>query len=324
MAEWFTKLAKDAMELADGITDSIAEQAKSAQADILKEQEKMKAEVEAQKKVMTPSSLLPWETEDESRAILSQDLMEQILAISLNEKNFTVAPPGVGKLEFDFQAFVPTIMRLLQLDTNLAKAHAKLSPKMNEESFWRNYNYRVQYLRAKIGIVDNHNVSVEELLRDDIIFKPDIETDTEISFESTSPKSGQSPKAANEGSTSGVGLSLLGLTGGLTGGLTESLTESFSGFTSKSTTSTAPIPADEPTSPEQKEEPVSPPPESADMKAKREKQEAYEAKMKKEADLAAEVSCKLCYLGHFISIAYHILLTFFLHSSYITSYEGTK
>jgi hypothetical protein len=211
MAEWFSKLAKDAMTLADGITDTITEQAKSAQADILKEQERMKAEVDAQRKVMTPSSLLPWETGDETRAILSQDLMEQILSLPLNDKNFTVPPPEVDTLPFSFEAFVPTIMRLLQLDTNLARVHAKLSPKMNEELFWRYYHYRVEFLRAKVGILDDHDISVDALLRGDVIYKPDIETDAEIPLESSRLLTPESVTPQNKSDFNSSGLSLLGL-----------------------------------------------------------------------------------------------------------------
>ena len=68
--------------------------------------------------------------------------------------NFTAPPPGQ---EFDAEPFdmnqsVPIIMRLLEIDGNLARMHAKLSPKMDETSFWRNYFLRVAYLRAADGM----------------------------------------------------------------------------------------------------------------------------------------------------------------------------
>ncbi len=43
-------------------------------------------------------------------------------------------------------------MKLLEIDSNLARIHAKLSPKMNEEDFWFNYYCRIVYLRACSGI----------------------------------------------------------------------------------------------------------------------------------------------------------------------------
>ena len=38
------------------------------------------------------------------------------------------------------------------MDSNLAAVHAKLSSRMSEIEFWRNYYLRVQYLRARIGM----------------------------------------------------------------------------------------------------------------------------------------------------------------------------
>jgi hypothetical protein len=87
-------------------------------------------------------------------AILSQDLMEQVMSLSLCDENFTSAPESatLTALKFDFESFVPVIMRLLELDSNLAAVHAKLSPHMDEMFLWRNYYLRVQYLRARIGM----------------------------------------------------------------------------------------------------------------------------------------------------------------------------
>jgi hypothetical protein len=99
---------------------------------------------------------LPWETEDEDKAILSQSLMEKIFALAFADENFTNSPEFSeelqGKLTFVFNDYVPIIMRLLEIDTNLAAKHAKISPLMNEELFWRNYYLRVQYLRAVVGM----------------------------------------------------------------------------------------------------------------------------------------------------------------------------
>lgn len=104
------------------------------------------------------SLLMPWETNCEVNSILSQDLMEQILALSQHEANFT-KPPASDLLasnpaiEFDFQACIPIIMRMLEVDLNLSRLHAKLIPTMKfEETFWLNYFLRILYLRCCIGI----------------------------------------------------------------------------------------------------------------------------------------------------------------------------
>jgi hypothetical protein len=66
-----------------------------------------------------------------------------------------MVPPSHHKFleePFDMNQSVPVILRLLEIDGNLARMHAKLSPKMDETSFWRNYFLRVAYLRAAAGI----------------------------------------------------------------------------------------------------------------------------------------------------------------------------
>ena len=119
------------------------------------------------------SLLLPWETDDESKAILSQALMEDILSLSLADMNFTEIPPDdiLSLIEFDFEQFIAIALRLLKLDSNLARMHAKLSPRMKEELFWQLYHFRIMFLRVKIGF-DNNDVIQRYLGREnEIIFK---------------------------------------------------------------------------------------------------------------------------------------------------------
>ena len=80
--------------------------------------------------------------------------MERVLNLSMAEANFTEEPKLLAKVEldFDFQTFVPVALKLMQLDPNLARMHARLMPRMEEETFWRNYYYRIQYLRARVGL----------------------------------------------------------------------------------------------------------------------------------------------------------------------------
>mgnify|MGYP003982989881 CR=1 FL=1 len=76
------------------------------------------------------------------------------MSLPLCDENFTTVPESavLNKLEFDFESFVPVIMRLLELDSNLARVHAKLTPHMDETLLWRNYYLRVHNLRARIGM----------------------------------------------------------------------------------------------------------------------------------------------------------------------------
>ncbi len=152
---WFSNLANQAIQFADSLADNIVAEANKAQNEIVAEQNKIRKEEEKKKLNLNSESIsLPWETQDESRSIISQDLMERILSLSLSENNFIQPSIRFDKSEFDFNQFVPIAMRLLALDANLARVHAKLMPKMNEEDFWRHYYFRIKYLRAKLNIDD--------------------------------------------------------------------------------------------------------------------------------------------------------------------------
>jgi hypothetical protein len=149
---WFTDFANQAMKLVDDLADSVVSQATEAQQQIMQEQKKLQLEEAQKQRIFQAFHSLPWETDIESRQMLCNDLMETILQVSLKEKNFSVRAANADEVEFDFQEFVPVAMQLLELDSNLARFHAKLSPKMNEEDFWFNYYCRVIYLRARSGI----------------------------------------------------------------------------------------------------------------------------------------------------------------------------
>lgn len=95
-------------------------------------------------------STLPWESASEEQSILSDELMHKVLQLSLDDRNFI--EESLVAVPFSFQSHVPVILRLLQLDSNLQQAHARLTPKMDEEALWRNYFWRVKYLRVRCGM----------------------------------------------------------------------------------------------------------------------------------------------------------------------------
>jgi hypothetical protein len=119
--------------------------------------------------------------------------MEQILSLSQNEKNFTQPPPVElsNYVEFKFKQFVPQALKLLSLDPHLAHIHAKISPKMEEELFWKNYYTRMMYLRARIGI-DGPSIqgtlgsfSIEDVIYRDESSRKDNSADLSNDIEST-------------------------------------------------------------------------------------------------------------------------------------------
>jgi len=154
LASTFSKQINEASKVLEGVQVSLLEKADEASKELGQEKAKLHAEHAREKAVMNGKSDLPWETDDESLAILSQDLMEQVMELSLCDDNFTqpIESEKVANLPFDFEACIPVIMRILELDSNLAAIHAKLSPKMDEIEFWKNYFLRVKYLRAHIGM----------------------------------------------------------------------------------------------------------------------------------------------------------------------------
>lgn len=175
---WFADLANQAMKMVDDLADSVVSQANEAQQQIIQEQNKLQMEESQKQRIFNAHHSLPWETDIESRQILCKDLMEKILGVSLNEKNFSCRAANADEVEFYFQEFVPVAMQLLQLDSNLARIHAKLSPKMNEEDLWFNYYCRVVYLRARSGI------DGPEALNNSAKWK---ETDILMGFETPAP-----------------------------------------------------------------------------------------------------------------------------------------
>ncbi|XP_071519874.1 synapse-associated protein of 47 kDa isoform X5 [Panulirus ornatus] len=77
-----------------------------------------------------------------------ESLKEEILALSTDRRNFVRSPPTGVSFEFDLEAFLPVAQATLAADPNLEKMRFELVPKtINEETFWRNYFYRVGLIR---------------------------------------------------------------------------------------------------------------------------------------------------------------------------------
>jgi hypothetical protein len=172
MSEWFSSFANQALQFADSLADSLVTQANEAQQQIATEQNKLKEEEDLKNSKMNSFSSLPWETDSESLGILSQDLMEKILSLSVNEENFIIQSGNASEVYFSFKDFIPMAMNLLKIDSNLARMHSKLSPKMEEETFWFNYYCRVAYLRESSGIDGQQaKINSQKYKFSDVIFE---------------------------------------------------------------------------------------------------------------------------------------------------------
>ena len=217
MSDWFNSLAKSAQETVDYARKMAEEAAKMAEAEINAakaqiEKEEALVKVEVEKTEVKGEAHLPWETDDEKLAILSEDVMERVKALSLNSKNFEMEPPLLDTFPFVFSDNVATAMRLLQLDENLAKMHAKLSLKMNEEVFWHHYFFRIKYLRLKLGIEKikpleikgNPLTKIKKLAEDDVLFKPIVVAPKPSSSSTSSSSKSTQPSSSSSQTTSGT------------------------------------------------------------------------------------------------------------------------
>ena len=211
MSEWFQDIGGKALAFVDSVADSAIDSLNAAQSELEKEQSKFREE--NAKTGQTGAIVLPWETADESLAILSTDVMEKVLNLSMAEANFTEEPKLMGSIdlevEFDFQSFVPVALKLMQLDPNLARMHARLMPRMEEEDFWRNYHYRTQYLRARVGL-DGDAMKEGPLgsckEEDAIIHSPDVLPPSQLKMSNPPSPNPNDKASATTPSLKGVGV----------------------------------------------------------------------------------------------------------------------
>ncbi|KAM4738646.1 synapse-associated protein 1-like isoform 1-T1 [Anableps anableps] len=143
-ASW--KLTESIVETAQSLRKSVEEGKlndfidKTILGDFQKEQEKFVLEREAKK---VGAAVPPWVGYDEEDII-----QEQILALSADKRNFLRDPPAGVQFHFDFEQTYPVALVMLEEDELLRKMRFHLVPKeVKEESFWRNYFYRVSLIK---------------------------------------------------------------------------------------------------------------------------------------------------------------------------------
>lgn len=91
---------------------------------------------------------MPWNDVGGSDEIKRATIKEQILSLSQDKRNFVRSPPNDSDFKFDPQTHYPIALTLLKEDPNLSKMRYELVPKLvNEDTFWRNYFYRVEMLK---------------------------------------------------------------------------------------------------------------------------------------------------------------------------------
>ncbi|XP_013094070.1 synapse-associated protein 1-like isoform X3 [Biomphalaria glabrata] len=110
--------------------------------DFTREQDKF-VEEKKEKVKQQEAALAPWVGYGDEEV-----LKTEILALSQDKRNFVRNPPAGVQFQFDFSSSYPVALATLQEDPNLRKMRFDLVPKqVNEETFWRNYFYRVSLIR---------------------------------------------------------------------------------------------------------------------------------------------------------------------------------
>lgn len=108
--------------------------------DFQKEQEKFVQEKRAKE---CSAAVPPWVGYNDEDSV-----QQQILALSIDQRNFLRDPPAGVNFNFDFEQALPVAMVMLEEDELLRKMRFHLVPKqLKEEAFWRNYFYRVSLIK---------------------------------------------------------------------------------------------------------------------------------------------------------------------------------
>ncbi|CAM9104784.1 unnamed protein product [Scytosiphon promiscuus] len=178
LGESAAKMGEDLQQTVNSLAafdlEDIGKAIEDAEQDITSEETKIqRAETAGLKQ--TEVKILPWETRIEKLAILSPGLMEKILSLSLEESNFTTPPLQSGakpegsrvesprrkgdaddernsSLPFQLDRHIKVAVKMLSLDPNLAKVHARLISHMPEKTFWYHYFSRVSALREELNL----------------------------------------------------------------------------------------------------------------------------------------------------------------------------
>ncbi|XP_075587467.1 synapse-associated protein 47kD isoform X2 [Dermatophagoides farinae] len=81
----------------------------------------------------------------------------EILSLSQDKRNFVRSPPAGVEFPFDMNDSYPVALALLREDPELAKMRYEIVPKLvNEETFWKNYFYRVSLIKQDPNLASNN------------------------------------------------------------------------------------------------------------------------------------------------------------------------
>lgn len=130
--------------------------------DFQKEQDKFVQEKKAKR---FSTAVPPWVGYNDEDSV-----QQQILALSVDKRNFLRDPPAGVHFNFDFEQVYPVAMVMLEEDELLKKMRFHLVPKqVKEEVFWKNYFYRVSLIKQSVqltALVEQQAASKNEQQKD--------------------------------------------------------------------------------------------------------------------------------------------------------------
>ncbi|KAI8808651.1 hypothetical protein BJ742DRAFT_808186 [Cladochytrium replicatum] len=93
---------------------------------------------------------LPW-----AGCVNEDQVREQILALSTDKRNLLMDIPDGAEFEFDLKTASPVAVAVLKIDKALDSLRFELVPKhIKDETFWRNYFYRVHLIKVSAQLSD--------------------------------------------------------------------------------------------------------------------------------------------------------------------------
>ncbi|KAL5010603.1 hypothetical protein ScPMuIL_012908 [Solemya velum] len=145
--EWGTLLYSFGKTAGKTVADTAIQLTKTVEektfiGDFNREQDKF-VEENQEKVKHSEAAVPPWVGYNEE-----ETMKTQIMALSLDKRNFLRNPPAGVQFNFDFAVMHPIAIATLQDDSNLEKMRFELVPKQVKEAvFWRNYFYRVSLIK---------------------------------------------------------------------------------------------------------------------------------------------------------------------------------
>lgn len=150
LAEKAMKSAEEVAENVKASAEELAENVKTtAEGVVQSAQEKASNITETETATASPTTFIyPWEP----RTRFSTEIRERVLRLPEENNTFLVPPPDEVNFNFDFDTNADAAIRMLEADPKLEKKRFELVPRqLDENTFWRNYFYRVELIKRSYG-----------------------------------------------------------------------------------------------------------------------------------------------------------------------------